>query len=486
MADGLTNRLGFGGGPVVRVVARDPITEQAASKPDDVKSGDWEWESDAATPTKEQFRYEFGEHLDPDLKYICAPVNDKGNYVDFDKVIWHIEPQTPQESEDDRLARLESKVDQLAEDGAHAVEDIGDLAMLKVLDGELTVSDAENIVNMRAKLEAARSADGSLAETVDDPTDTKEVAGRTMLQMADGYSDFSELIEDVTGGLLGGAQSAVGPGATQHQQQPQQPQGEAQQQGQPQHQPEQQPATERTSPLREEFEANRQQDATDDATDATADTSDDASNDTEAAAVEADLADASDRQRDAERAAAGDEPKGAARSETSGDVNDDASSESSEPSDRGQSGSDAGDEERTEPPEPSGSGESDTDDADDQPTPDPDPDGDAPDARDDERRGMTAGPSQATEAEIAAESEVAASADVVERAATDNGTGPDDTTDAPDAGEAGSPDQCRFVKDDGEQCQNAARPDGYCWVEGHGPTDADTDDTEAATDGGTA
>lgn len=66
-----------------------------------------------------------------------------------------------------------------------------------------------------------------------------------------------------------------------------------------------------------------------------------------------------------------------------------------------------------------------------------------------------------TEGEIASESEVQASPEVVERAAG-NGETPQ------------NPDQCQFIKDDGDQCGNRA-DDGsaYCWIDSHGPPDRD-------------
>lgn len=184
----------------------------------------------------------------------------------------------------------------------------------------------------------------------------------------------------------------------------------------------------------------------------------------EADAVGDELADLVVAQRRAERRAAGEAPKGAAGTENPDDATD-AAPEARSGSRKAEPPGDSG---RSEPREPSDRGDSHDS-----------GDGDATTVRDDERRGMTAGPSQATEAEIAAESEVAASPDVVERAAGDDADG-----DAPDGLD---PDRCRHVKTDGEQCGNPPEPDGdYCWVDGHGPADdGDGAATEAAAaDGG--
>jgi hypothetical protein len=124
------------------------------------------------------------------------------------------------------------------------------------------------------QLKALESGDhgARLSESVEDPTDAKEIAGRGFLKMSENYSSFGEMFEDVLGGALSGASQmpAAGPQAqTNGQQAAQQPpQGQAQlpnaaegapepQQGQPQQgqpQPRESGRGGRSSSLRAQFE----------------------------------------------------------------------------------------------------------------------------------------------------------------------------------------------------------------------------------------
>lgn len=92
--------------------------------------------------------------------------------------------------------------------------------------------------------------------------------------------------------------------------------------------------------------------------------------------------------------------------------------------------------------------------------------------------GMSAGQTQAAEGDpgqdAIAESEVRASPEVAEEITSDEPAPPGET-----AAGGLDPELCQHVKPGGEQCGNPPEDNSeYCWVEGHGPSDNNTDTPE--------
>lgn len=266
---GLLDRLGGeeGGGSrpddtddqQYRVVVRDTRTEQAASLPDELDDKEWHFDAENV-PTKEQFRFEYGDMLDGGRTYICAPV--QGRYVDFDRVEWSFEQEGRRPGDSDRPPWVDDLI------AAQRDDDPMDGDLETMLIKEIAKHEGPGQALQEYKeVEAIKSGEGgTLLDSVDDPTNMMEVASRSFMSMAEGYDTMGEAVEDVFGGVMSaGLQGAVGPAAPSPGQQPgagghpdaqggvreaetgpQTPESRGKQRG----------SRERASPLREEFESD--------------------------------------------------------------------------------------------------------------------------------------------------------------------------------------------------------------------------------------
>lgn len=184
---------------------------QAAPMPEEVESGGWVYEGDP--PTKEQFRFEYGEYLNPRFKYVCVP-NDRGTPV-FDDVQWSISPEREAGEEMPPWAQdLAARID---EQSSQPSGDLEEQLIRAIAETEGPSAALEEAKQMKL-LENGEGAGATLAESVQDPTDPREIAGRGLLQMTEGYQTVGDMMEDVMGGALGAATPDVGPGASGQQQ----------------------------------------------------------------------------------------------------------------------------------------------------------------------------------------------------------------------------------------------------------------------------
>lgn len=93
-----------------RVVARHPEKKTNASLPDGLDDKEWHYSD---PPTKEQFRFDYGDILEGDKEYICAPKD--GQYIDLDNIKWCIEAEEKVRERRKRQRKTEKKLEKKIE-----------------------------------------------------------------------------------------------------------------------------------------------------------------------------------------------------------------------------------------------------------------------------------------------------------------------------------------------------------------------------------
>ena len=208
-----------------RVIAQDPDTNQAVSHPEELDSGEWIFENEPMT--KEQFRYQYGDMLDGGTKYLCVGMTSRG-HPDFDRIQWQIETESNQQGRDE-LQELRREIRSLQDSPQPAGDqDIEDMVLHSLMSGQLDPQTAEQIVDLKAKLEAAKNGNQTDFFENADPSDPQEVATAGLMNLTRQYDSLGDMISDLGEGALSGVAGGVGP--TAGQQQPPAQQQPAQQQ----------------------------------------------------------------------------------------------------------------------------------------------------------------------------------------------------------------------------------------------------------------
>lgn len=158
--------------------------------------------------------YAIEHDLDPGT-YRCQAIRDNK----FGEMEWVRDVGNPREAREvERLERelreLRSAVEGASSSRAEAAGSFDDrlkkATIESVLDGDLEVTDAKQIASLSAAFDGG--GDGSLAESVEDPRDLGEIAGRSVLQFLDDPSQVERLGE-AGGRLVDGFAGAVEEGA---------------------------------------------------------------------------------------------------------------------------------------------------------------------------------------------------------------------------------------------------------------------------------
>lgn len=205
-----------------RVVAIDAQDNTRAPHPDGIDDGAWQW--DQNPPDKKVFEFEYGDQLEPGRKYSLLP--QTGNRPDFDSVEWtiHVEAD-PYQDGDDEIRREIQQLREEMNSGVPAGEDMEETLISLIAQEQGPGAALHELKEMKAVENG-----GNTDYFSDADLDNKgEVATAAFMNMAASYDSLGDAVEDVMGGVLGGATDAmIGPGATVQsdaggQQQPAQP-----------------------------------------------------------------------------------------------------------------------------------------------------------------------------------------------------------------------------------------------------------------------
>jgi len=249
---GIIDRFGSGSNstPEWTVVARKQ-DGTGGSRPDEIDDNEWRWVGDP--PTKDNFKFEYGNLLSEELRYLCVEIIDNG--LDFDEPAWVLEP--------------EQKADPAAETAGAVYKEVKELK--EQVDGEgvgdASLSDVESEDELQARLKGIVAEQGlKVAEDTDDVIrildsigSSREPVGHPMMDMmTDAQNNLEinsptdmammmalpELKEVMQSGqqLMGNLQQMTGGGQSAGAGMAQQMMGGGQPQQQPQQQPQGQPA----------------------------------------------------------------------------------------------------------------------------------------------------------------------------------------------------------------------------------------------------
>lgn len=169
-----------------------------------------------AAPDPELWEIE-NDHLDPGT-YRCQAM--RGG--EFAEVAWTVTVGNPSEAREieslrEELAGLRHEIER--DDGGDVMEQVPTATLQAVLAGQLGVQEARAVAELHRSFEGHRPPErSSLAESVEDPSDVKEIGGRAVLDLLDDPEKLKQFSE-AAGSAMG--QAAVG--AVQGAQQPAQP-----------------------------------------------------------------------------------------------------------------------------------------------------------------------------------------------------------------------------------------------------------------------
>jgi hypothetical protein len=177
-----------------RIVVRNLDNQQHAQRPDAIDPEEWQFESREAAPDEQQFEFRWKSDLDAGKEYILAPVNEAGNYVDFDRVVWQYEVERSEF--DKRLARLEEEVEDPR--ASRQKRSLKYRLTRAMVDGEVDVETVEKIAMVTQTFEAD-SSPNKLEEA--DLSDPQEVGVAALADFVDNYNSLGDLSEDLNRGL---------------------------------------------------------------------------------------------------------------------------------------------------------------------------------------------------------------------------------------------------------------------------------------------
>jgi hypothetical protein len=176
--------LGRGGSDKYVVVARKP-SGVAAPQPDEIDDGEWQWHDNA--PDKDNFQYEYGELLDPGVRYLCVEVEEQGYSLDDPQ--WEIKATRKPDPVEKKVDQINEEVQEMKEGG------MADAAT------ELNLADVEDQQQLQARMQGALAARGlQVAEDIEDVkelmdavTHSPEPTGNPMMDMMTGASNNLEI-----------------------------------------------------------------------------------------------------------------------------------------------------------------------------------------------------------------------------------------------------------------------------------------------------
>lgn len=209
------------------VICRDE-KNQAASRPDQIDGDEWNYRGEPLDKT--QFTYQYGEHLEPGIEYICVEMETGTGHgsPNFDNIRWTHEE--PVKYERDQTDEIRETIRQELDGGVMGNPDdpFEDRLLQAVITGQVDLGTAEQVVDLKSQLSAAKNpANRDYFEDAD-LSNPGQVATAGLMNMLQSYDSVGDAVEDVVGGAV-----SAGPAASVPTQQPSTPQPPAAPQDRP-------------------------------------------------------------------------------------------------------------------------------------------------------------------------------------------------------------------------------------------------------------
>lgn len=194
-----------------RVVAQQQDGKRAALPEELDDKKEWRFEADNL-PSKEQFRFEYGDILDPGITYVLGP--EEGTFIDFDNIVWSLDTE-PEIGPDDELRAEIRALREEIHDGGGSME-FEDRLLEKALQGDLSniddraIKNAERLGEAAAKIRGTETT-GGIFDQITDKTDAREVFSAIGLSVVEEPDKIRDITSNVVRGLRDGVVGEDGP-----------------------------------------------------------------------------------------------------------------------------------------------------------------------------------------------------------------------------------------------------------------------------------